>query len=304
MSRFISLCACVASLSLGAGWASADVLSGVTPNPADVNLKLWLRADSGTGTGGTVATWQDSSNAGNNLNGYGTPTLQTATVGGKTFDVVNFSGSTDADYFQGMLGAFSNPQFTVFMVCQQTNYGGPWGNQKWLTFKDTGDSDLSWIGSGNKASGAFPNASKSFDFAINVVTVDELEVTGSDYNIYVMHYSTPAGVSYEDLYRDGVLMGGTNSIAQVGLYNVTFDEMTFCLSKRAWADSGYFVGNIAEVLVYSRALNDADMNAVGGYLEQRYNLDTAYVPVPEPSTLALLACGLAGLLCYAWRKRK
>jgi len=26
--------------------------------------------------------------------------------------------------------------------------------------------------------------------------------------------------------------------------------------------------------------------------------------VPEPSTLALLAAGLAGLLCYAWRKRK
>ena len=26
--------------------------------------------------------------------------------------------------------------------------------------------------------------------------------------------------------------------------------------------------------------------------------------VPEPSTLALLACGLIGLLAYAWRKRK
>ena len=26
--------------------------------------------------------------------------------------------------------------------------------------------------------------------------------------------------------------------------------------------------------------------------------------VPEPGTLALLAAGLVGLLCYAWRKRK
>ena len=26
--------------------------------------------------------------------------------------------------------------------------------------------------------------------------------------------------------------------------------------------------------------------------------------VPEPSTLVLLAAGLAGLLCYAWRKRR
>lgn len=28
------------------------------------------------------------------------------------------------------------------------------------------------------------------------------------------------------------------------------------------------------------------------------------VPVPEPSTIALLGCGLFGLLAYAWRKRK
>lgn len=28
------------------------------------------------------------------------------------------------------------------------------------------------------------------------------------------------------------------------------------------------------------------------------------VSIPEPSTLALLACGLLGLLAYAWRKRK
>ncbi len=31
---------------------------------------------------------------------------------------------------------------------------------------------------------------------------------------------------------------------------------------------------------------------------------TFRVVVPEPSTTVLLACGLFGLLCYAWRKRK
>ena len=39
----------------------------------------------------------------------------------------------------------------------------------------------------------------------------------------------------------------------------------------------------------------------GGYID---NLSLTSVPIPEPGTLALLATGLIGLLCYAWRKRR
>jgi hypothetical protein len=40
------------------------------------------------------------------------------------------------------------------------------------------------------------------------------------------------------------------------------------------------------------------------YVGQSIDQSFAITTTPEPGTLALLGCGLAGLLCYAWRKRK
>ena len=43
-----------------------------------------------------------------------------------------------------------------------------------------------------------------------------------------------------------------------------------------------FWGDIAEILIYNRALSDAEMNQVGSYVEGKYSLDTAYT---GPATL-------------------
>jgi hypothetical protein len=49
-----------------------------------------------------------------------------------------------------------------------------------------------------------------------------------------------------------------------------------------------------------------DMHYPAGNIYAGQSIDLAFVitTVPEPGTLALLGCGLVGLFCYAWRKRK
>ena len=52
---------------------------------------------------------------------------------------------------------------------------------------------------------------------------------------------------------------------------------------------------------YDGTVNGSDLNTVLSNFNQHLSVTGA---VPEPSSLLLLAAGLAGLLTYAWRKRK
>jgi hypothetical protein len=47
------------------------------------------------------------------------------------------------------------------------------------------------------------------------------------------------------------------------------------IGRSYWGSEGYFAGDIAEVLLYNRALNAAEQTAVNSYLSQKYGI---YVP--------------------------
>ncbi|HUS39881.1 MAG TPA: PEP-CTERM sorting domain-containing protein, partial [Pirellulales bacterium] len=71
------------------------------------------------------------------------------------------------------------------------------------------------------------------------------------------------------------------------------------------------ISDLGSVLAnYNKSLPDPGISGMssGGLDAQAIQMLTAagfsVGVVPEPSTLLLLATGLLGLVCYAWRKRK
>ncbi len=74
-------------------------------------------------------------------------------------------------------------------------------------------------------------------------------------------------------------------------------DLNTVLSNYNKTGMGWYQGDFD----YNGTVNGADLNIVLSNYNQHLSVGAA---VPEPSTLLLAAAGLAGLLAYAWRKRK
>ena len=89
--------------------------------------------------------------------------------------------------------------------------------------------------------------------------------------------------------------------------DVDYNSVTASLSTNVGASFyngnavNALVGDIAEVLIYDSVLSASELNQVGFFLEDKYGLNTAYVP--EPCTGVLVALGLLCLGCVRWRTR-
>ena len=228
-----------------------------------------LDAGSGVTTDGTdlVTGWSDLSGSGNDLTGSGDPRLVAGALNGQ--DVIRFDGEGDKlERFIANNLPTGNDDRTVFMVAKYNDNNGGAGG---FTYGTT---------------------SKGKAFGLMVDNEGELGVQGWTINQDLR--TTEVGVGAGWLTQSAVLNAGEAILYKdgtaIGTKNPTWDTTLDRIIVGAEFDnSPYLDIEVATVLVYDRALSDAERQEVESYLQNKYGLtgtvsNTAPVAVDDAIT--------------------
>jgi hypothetical protein len=243
----------------GSVWLDDFFLAQIPARPEDRalnGLALWLRSDAGVVlSGASVAQWSDQS--GNNRHAI------PASAASQPALVPNGINGRAALQFDGAAGclAFALPvngtsEMTIFLVssCLKDSDGGGWNAA--LSWNET----IEW-------GSVFVNPSQS--------KIGLRFGTGQSQNSPSFARPAPPGVgasvvvTRKEGTTDSLYLNGSLILTETG----RLPTISGCVEKatlgRGWNDA-CFTGMIAEVLVYLRALPDAERQAVEQYLMKKY----------------------------------
>ena len=130
------------------------------------------------------------------------------------------------------------------------------------------------------------------------------DIGSNTYHLLTLTYkdSTGAGANNGQLtaYLDGTqtFQSSTEPLYMAGSGTAFFQAASAFVV--GWSSENYrnFDGGILFMNLYNKVLSSGEM------AQNLYEFDTRIGAIPEPSALALVMTGLAGLLAYAWRKRR
>jgi len=258
-------------VSLGCGTLQAQV-------PVTSGLREWLEADVGVQTSGTsVTNWLDQSGNGNHAmqtSAANQPTYLATGFGAANKPSVHFDGLNDfLDAGSGL--NITGSGLTIFTLMRLTaNANGPGiaGNQ----------------GSGGTGYLLEEGTDDRFKFfaGIGVQTADNVTGSWVGKPLLMTGFKDASNVT---LYTNGVQAATASSST-----SISSSSDNFLIGHNALA-SGFLNGDIAEILIYDRALTAQERENVTAYFDGKYSLG-----IPEPSAAALL--GLGGMILL-WRRR-
>ncbi|MFV0634750.1 PQQ-dependent sugar dehydrogenase [Demequina sp.] len=240
--------------------------NGSCDAPVTDGLVMRLQGDQGvtTSEGGVIA-WSDLSGKGNNLGAIsGTPTVQSAALSGH--DVISFDGVDDGLGRTGFTDLpVSNADRSVFAVVKYDGasasalggwagftYGAPYNNQVWGPVR-TGNGDLGLQGWGGG----------------NDFTSD----AAADGEGWLVHSIVMAENAFTQ-YRDGNVIDTGEHQFQTGTDRIRLGTELA---------GGRFVDmEVAEILVYDRAVTEAERQQIEDYLNAQYFSD-----ITEPRAVTI-----------------
>ena len=252
----------------------AEYVIDATATFPKTNLKLWLRADYGLTTSGTnVSQWNDLSGNANNAaqaTSANRPVLVTGEVNGKP--VVRFDGSNDEMAVPRHTSLEPN-NVTVVVVGRHT--GG-------------GNGTIANVMMKGAAYGFLRMSGTSLRTWVSDYTTKYAAATWSSntWNVMMQTYNG----SLLGLYQNGTLTGSFNTSG-----SITYGDLApLYLGGR----DGYYhlQGDLAEIMVFDRALTEAERKDVEAYAYLRYG-------VGSPPTLSLTNGALSDAPGLYWETK-
>lgn len=230
-------------------------------------MAFWIRADVAVLDSDSISELYDLS--GNGLNATQTvtnnqPLYSPAAVAGQPS--ITFDGSNDYLRMPAGFSDFSQG-ITAFVVAK------PQTANSWARFFDLGR------GQANN------NIFLARELTTNNLVYDNLLGSSRQGRVNAFNLIVPESVNIYGLTHEtsGVATLFKNGVSQVSsLFALppTTERTLNYIARSNWSADGYYSGEIAEVIIYNRALNNAERTEVETYLRNRYGIASQTVATP------------------------
>ena len=245
-------------LSLGLGAQNARKVGG-SPIPSS-GLSLWLKADAGVTTSGSnVTAWADQSGNGKNATGANTlPTLQSNAING--YPAIRFN-NIDIDTSKFVISSsFNLKNSSAFVVVKQLNLDNEYA--RYLSFPAFEALDYN---ADDGLAVLFNNGVPQLQITSNAIDATIADADAN--NVFaIASYKIDNSGNISAFYNGG--SEGTNQNSNMASQN-GISEIYIGQSPSNFVTEGLY-GDIAEIVMYSRAVTTPERQQVEAYLNTKY----------------------------------